>query len=35
MLKLARVLLLALLLVFWFLFGLLLCLVRPRHPNNV
>ncbi|ENY73760.1 1-acylglycerol-3-phosphate O-acyltransferase [Aeromonas diversa] len=35
MLKLARVLLLGLLLVFWFIFGLLLCLVRPRHPNNV
>lgn len=35
MLKLARVLLLGLLLIFWFLFGLLLCLVRPRHPNNV
>ena len=35
MLKLARVLLLTLLLVFWFVFGLLLCLVRPRHPNNV
>lgn len=35
MLKIARVLLLGLLLIFWFLFGLLLCLVRPRHPNNV
>ena len=35
MLKLARVLLLTLLLIFWFVFGLLLCLVRPRHPNNV
>lgn len=35
MLKLARVLLLAVLLVFWFIFGLLLCLVRPRHRNNV
>ncbi|MGL5039481.1 MAG: 1-acylglycerol-3-phosphate O-acyltransferase, partial [Aeromonas sp.] len=35
MLKIARVLLLGLLLLFWFLFGLLLCLVRPRHPNNV
>ncbi|HHQ4521565.1 TPA: 1-acylglycerol-3-phosphate O-acyltransferase [Aeromonas veronii] len=35
MLKIARVLLLSLLLIFWFLFGLLLCLVRPRHPNNV
>ena len=35
MLKIARVLLLTLLLIFWFVFGLLLCLVRPRHPNNV
>ncbi|MDO2949469.1 1-acylglycerol-3-phosphate O-acyltransferase [Aeromonas simiae] len=35
MLKLARVLLLGLLLIFWFIFGLLLCLFRPRHPNNV
>ncbi|MFM4702932.1 1-acylglycerol-3-phosphate O-acyltransferase [Aeromonas bivalvium] len=35
MLKLARILLLGLLLIVWFVLALLLCLVRPRHPNNV
>ncbi|MGL5948210.1 MAG: 1-acylglycerol-3-phosphate O-acyltransferase [Aeromonas sp.] len=35
MLMLLRSLLLGLLLIGWFIFGTLLCLVRPRHPNNV
>jgi len=35
MLKLLRLALLGILMVFWFIFGLAICLLRPRHRNHV
>lgn len=35
MLKLVRLLVLGLMIVVWFVIGLVLCLLRPRHRNNV